>query len=147
MLEKLKKHIMEGDFNLARSLYEKGDYETLEHDIHVIAYDTENVATYFFILELLFHKNEAQLHYIACSLLANPLVYIPGAYYMAYNHILQAIELDSDNLKYKENLLLFYSIPDKILKRETAIEIANSILRIDPENKAANSVIDLHLLS
>lgn len=141
MLEKLKNYIMEGDFNLARSLYEKSDYEILEHDIHVIAYDTENVATYFFILDLIFHKNEPQLHYIACSLLCNPLVYIPGAYYLAYNHILQAIELDSENLKYKEYLLLFYNIPDKILKREEAVEVAKSILKIEPGNKAANSVI------
>jgi len=142
MLEKLKKHIIDGDFNLTRLLYDNKDYEVLEHDIHVIAYDTENVATYFFILDLIFHKNQAQLHYIACSLLSNPLVYIPEAYYLAYNHILQAIELDSDNLKYKENLLLFYSIPDKILKREEAVEVANSILKIDPENKAANSIIN-----
>lgn len=142
MLEKLKKYILEGNFNLARSLYEDKNYDILEHDIHVVAHDTENVATYFFILDLIFHKHEAQLHYIACSLLSNPLVYIPGSYYLAYNHILKAIEQDTDNLKYKENLLLFYNIPDKILNREKAIEIANSILKIDPENNAANSVIN-----
>lgn len=142
MIEKLQKHIIEGDFNLAQVLFDNKDYEVLEHDIHVIAYDTENVATYFFILDLIFHKNDAQLHYIACSLLINPLVFIPGAYFLAYNHILKAIELDSNNLKYKENLLLFYHIPDKILNREAAVEVADSILKIDPDNEAANTIIN-----
>ena len=89
MIDTLKKYIMGGDFEKARIICENKNSETLEHDMNVIAYDTGSVATYFFVLDLLFRKEEAQLHYIACSLLINPLVDIPGAYYIAYRHILK----------------------------------------------------------
>ena len=141
MLEKLKNYIFEGDFDLAKDLCDNMDYGELEHDLIVIAYDTESVVVYFFVLYLISHKNKAELHFIACDLLINPLVDISGAYYIAYEHILKAVEIDSNNQKYKENLLLFYHIPEKLLPKEEAINIAKSILKACPDTTAANSII------
>jgi len=142
MIEKLQKYILNGEFELARQLYCDINYTILKNDIHKISYDTENVATYLFILYMIFHKNEAELHYIATSLLINQFVYLHGAYYIAYNHLLKAIQLDSNNIKYLENLLLFYHIPDKILKKEEALRIANQIIKICPNSKVANSILE-----
>lgn len=142
MIKKLKDFILEGDFELGRTLCNNSNYQELEKDMLSIAYDTENIATYFFVLDMIFHREEAELHYIACTLLINPFVYYSGAYYIAFDHILKAIELDPDNLKYKENLLLFYHIPDKILGLKKAIEIANQILEYYPDNGAANAIIN-----
>jgi len=142
MLDKLQEHILDGEFDLGRSLYKKENCEMLEHDILVIAYNTDNIATYFFILYMIFHREEAELHFIACSLLINPFVYIQGAYYLAYDHILKASILDPHNLKYKENLLFFYHIPEKILGINEAINIANQILKVCPTSSAAKSIIN-----
>jgi len=141
MIGKLQQNILNGEFELGRQLYDRIDYETLKHDIHIIAYDLNDISVYFFIADMIFHKEDAELHYIAASLLINPFVYIQGAYYMAYNHLREATTLEPSNVKYMENLLLFYHIPDKILKRKEAIKIAKSIMSACPDSKAAKSII------
>lgn len=43
MLKDLKQYILDSEFQLGIKLYENVGYEQLEHDIMVIAYDTENI--------------------------------------------------------------------------------------------------------
>lgn len=88
------------------------------------------------------YEEDALLHYIATLLLIHPLVYFPGAYYVAYNHLLKVIELEPDDWGHQELLLFFHEIPDQIVKKEEAIEIARNILKVYPESGPALSIIN-----
>lgn len=49
----------------------------------------------------------------------------------------EAVKLEPENMDYKEGLLLFYAIPDKILDVDRAKKIAKEILDVDANNKTA----------
>ena len=46
------------------------------------------------------------------------------------------------SIKNKEFILFFYNIPEKIISYEYAKELAEDIIRHDPDNEVALSVID-----
>jgi len=116
--------------------------EKLENDLVEIVYETENMGVYFFVLDLIANEECAELHSIAFSLLCNVFNCIEGAYYLAYNHMKRAVEMDKDNYEYKEGLLLFYHVPEKILDKNEAMKIANEILLIALENPVANAILN-----
>ena len=108
----------------------------------IIAYDTESISTYLFILDMLFENESAELHSIASGLLANVFTYVQGAYYLAYDHMLKASHLEPDNYEYLGGLLLFYYVPEKILEKDDALIIAKKILSINPESVVSKEIIN-----
>lgn len=142
MKDKLISFIKENEFREARKMYLNEPFNQLEKDIIEIAYDTEDVGVYFFVLDCIEYEESAKLHSIAFDLLCNVFNFISGAYFLAYNHMKKAVELDYNNYEYKEGLLLFYHLPEKILSKEEAINIALEILKEKPDNQAANSIIN-----
>lgn len=141
MIEELKKYILDGEFEVCKKICNNITYQQLEDNIMLIALETDNISTYFFILHMLFEKESAELHSLASSLLSGVFTYIPGVYYNAYSHMLKAVQLSPNNYEYMEGLLLFYHIPDKIIDKNTALRIANEILNINPKSESAKSII------
>ncbi len=47
----------------------------------------------------------------------------------------KAIELEPQNIAFKEYLLSYNSLPDEVLSDEEALEIRKQILKVNPENK------------
>lgn len=68
-------------------------------------------------------------------------VTLDGAYAAAFYHAKECVRLEPGNLSYKEFLLFFYEIPDKLLDREMALQIAREILNEEPNRQVARKLI------
>lgn len=133
--------ILRGDFLTAKELASQMDMETLNDNLFLIAYDEENITPLGFINFLLVKEETSEYHYIASFLLSMALNYLEGAYQIAFHHAKRAVELTPNDISYKEYLLFFNTIPDKLLNNEEAQEIANEILEYEPTNKTALSIV------
>ncbi|MBT2696635.1 hypothetical protein J7E79_04275 [Bacillus sp. ISL-40] len=145
-MEDFKQAIKKGEFVKAKQLSKTMDLEALTETLFLIAYDDETIAPYGFANYLLFDKETSELHYLASFLLCMGLNHLDGAYQTSFFHAKRAIELAPEDISYKEYLLLFFEMPEPLLSKDEATKIAKEILKVDPENKAALSVIngDIH---
>ncbi|WP_342601071.1 hypothetical protein MHB48_08740 [Psychrobacillus sp. FSL H8-0483] len=133
--------ILLGDFVKAKELASQMDMDSLRETLFLLAYDNENIATYGFISYLLLEEETSEFHYIASYLFSMALNHLEGAYQTAFHHAKKATDLSPNDMSYKEYILFFNAIPDKLLGNEEALGIANEILKNEPNNKVALSVI------
>lgn len=140
-MDDFKQAIVKGDFSKAKYLSIHMDLETLTDTLYLIAYDDETITPYGFVNYLLLDKESSELHYLASFLLSMGLNHLEGAYQTAFFHAKKAVELSPNDISYKEYLLLFYEIPEQLLTKEEATDIAKEILEEDPENKASLFVL------
>lgn len=94
------------------------------------------------VLELIYEHENAFWNSVASTLLSQAFCYIPGAYRMAFKHMEKAMLLEPTDVNYKEGILFFYVIPDKLLEFEKAKIISEEILSIDPNNATAKKIIN-----
>ncbi len=113
------------------------------HDIIVEkAYEDEDIIYISFYKFMLNTNNKnAQLHYLLAELLTIVFNFLPNGYLLAYKYIKIARTLDSNNLSYKEFILLFNELPEKYLLDKEAIHIAREILTIDSNNVTAKNCL------
>jgi tetratricopeptide (TPR) repeat protein len=141
MKEKLESLIILGNMEEAKDVFKEMNYVEARDVLLEIGYDRESITPYSFICSLLCEKESANLHYLASEILVNPLCFLAGAYNAALYHARRAAQLDPNDISIKEYLLLFYNIPDKLISKEEAIEIAREIVNKVPNNKAALDVL------
>ena len=55
--------------------------------------------------------------------------------------MLKVVELELENIAFKEYLLIYNSLPDKILSGEEALEIRKQILEVDPMKKQSDGIL------
>ncbi|MGG2028300.1 hypothetical protein AB1282_21595 [Gottfriedia sp. S16(2024)] len=137
-----KDAILSGDFNRARELSSNMDGESLLEALFLIAYEEESIAPYGFANFQLLEEETSENHYVISFILSMALNYLEGAYQTSFHHAKKAIELSPYDISYKEYLLYFNALPEKLLKNEEAIEVANLILVKDPTNTTALKVIN-----
>jgi tetratricopeptide (TPR) repeat protein len=135
--------INECNFSEAKELYLKIDKNVSRDALMDLAYSTESIVVYSFILDLIVNEESADLHYLASEIMSMPLNYITGAYNVALYHARKAIELNPEDITLKEYLLLFYNIPDKLISKKEATEIAKEVIKKIPDSKAAFELINL----
>uniref|UniRef100_UPI0025A9E659 hypothetical protein n=1 Tax=Thomasclavelia cocleata TaxID=69824 RepID=UPI0025A9E659 len=63
--------------------------------------------------------------------------------YAGFYHQKKAVELEPQNIDFKEYLISYNSLPDKILSDEETLEISKQILKADPNNKIVKQHFDL----
>lgn len=141
MKEKLKSLIILGKMKEAKAVFKEMNYDEARDIILEIGYDTESIAPYSFVCTLLCEKESANLHYLASEILVNPLCFLVGAYRIALYHARSAVRLAPNDITFKEYLLLFYNIPDQLINKEEAIEIAREIVKKVPDNKHAVDIL------
>ncbi|TQR27196.1 hypothetical protein C7Y47_23550 [Lysinibacillus sphaericus] len=141
MNNELKNNILDGVFKLAKDIANKMRLEDLESDLMEIAFETDNIATYFFIINMLNEDESAEIHAIGATILSTAFSHINGSYNLALNHMRKAMQLDPNNITYKEGMLLFYNIPEQLITRTEAIELAGEIIKINPENQHAKDIL------
>ncbi|MGG4267247.1 hypothetical protein [Peribacillus simplex] len=137
-----EQEVISGNFVKAKHLSLNMDIDSLRDSLFLIAYDNENLTPYGFVNYLLFENETAQLHYLASFLLSMALNHLDGAYQTAFFHATRASELEPNDISYMEDLLFFYGIPDQLLSKRRANDIAMQILKKDPDNKVASSVLE-----
>lgn len=62
---------------------------------------------------------------------------------LAFTHSLKATKLSSD-IKYKEWLLIFATLPHNFMKVYDILKISEEILEIKPESSIANTIIQMY---
>ena len=141
-IEKIfKKCILKAEFSKAENLMKKITIKDLDEILFSLAYDKETINSYGFLCHILKKHEKAVYHAIASVLLSNAVNYLPYVYHLALFHQRRAVELEPTNVGYKEYLLYFNDIPEKVLSDKEAIKIAKEILVLDPKNEVASRVI------
>lgn len=138
----IKEYIIAGKFIEARKIAKKSDLTTLGSELLNLAYDTENVAFYFFLLDWLFDEESAELQQITSTLLSSGLAWLAGSYKLSMNHLKRAIQLDPDKVEYKLSMLSFYEIPERLLSLAEAKKFAAQILEVYPDNTRALQILE-----
>lgn len=137
--EMLFQMLSNGDVDHAAKLIKIVDRELQNKEIRDIllevSFKKESIVPYIVITKLLIEEESANLHDFASILLSNALCWIEGAYYAGFYHQKKAIELEPQNVEFKEYLLMYNTLPDAILSDEDALEIRKQILAIDPNSK------------
>lgn len=137
--EMLFQLLLDGKIDEAGILIKNIDRELLNEEIQdillEISFSKQSIVPYTVIFKLLLEDESANLHAFASTLLSNPLCWIEGAYYSGFYHQKKAVELQPQNVAFKEYLLSYNSIPDAILSDEEALEIRKQILKTDPNNE------------
>ncbi|MFC7372932.1 hypothetical protein ACFQPF_14845 [Fictibacillus iocasae] len=141
-MRSFEKELISGHFEKAKHLSSHMDLECLTESLFRIAYDRQSLAPYQFVHTLLLEKETAELHYAASFLLSMALNHLEDAYQTAFVHATRACELAPTQTSYLEHLLYFYELPEPLLSKDQAMEIAARILEYDPNNKAAASVLN-----
>lgn len=137
----LKHNILEGNFKKANDISKKMSLNDLENELLEIAFETDNISIYFFILDLLNEDANAELHEMASTILSTAYSHVVGSYNLALNHMRKAMYLDPHDITYKEGMLFFYNIPEQLITKAQAIELAKEIIKINPENERAKEIL------
>lgn len=138
MINNFLENVRIGKFKEAKACFKDMPFEQMHNTLIDLGFKTEFVPLYTFLNFLLMEKETAELHYCAAMLIAQCFVYIEGSYSMGLFHARRSVELAPGDSSYKEYLLLYYSIPDKLLSLEEAIVVAKELEVQDPGNVAAN---------
>lgn len=140
MTEKIKEYILEGNYQLAENICEKLDPSDVYNEILMLAYDMDSICVYSFIQYMISKTNSIVWNELAMEVMIHILCYIEGAYSAALFHARELLKLEY-NAKNLENILFFYDIPEKLIKKSEAESIAKELLNIEPDNKAAQHIL------
>jgi len=140
-IKRINELILNYKLEEASKLLQEISLDFFANKIISLAYKNSSLLYYSFIEFLINQNQNAEYHSIASQLLSSSLCHFNGAYQSAYFHALKAIELEPENIKYKEFILFFYEIPENILSFEKAQEIANEIIKTEPQNIVANQIL------
>jgi hypothetical protein len=141
LAKKIKLMLENNEFRKLQTLFESTKPNLWEEELLDITYDTGNLAAYTIICMMLIEQESPKLHSLASAMLVHALCHINGAYASGYYHMLRASILDPKDVGYKEALLFFHKIPDQLLSKKRAIELALEVLEKDPTSKAADDII------
>lgn len=139
------KYILEEKFRVAHEKYERMDFSEFKKAIEINAFDNPSSLYYDFLSYLLNIKESEELHSFASELMATSLCYLENAYQKAFYHANKALEYKQNYIQNLEWLLFFYSIPDKLVSKEKAIETVIRILKEDKTNKTALNFVNNYL--
>ena len=134
--------LADGKIDEAGELIKKLDGKLVNEKIQdvllKIAFEKQSIIPYIVVLKLLIENESACLHAFASTLLSNALCWIEGAYAAGLYHQKRAVELEPQNISFKEYLLSYNSLPEELLSDEDALEIRKQILKEEPDNKTVN---------
>lgn len=131
--------ISSGDFYSAKQILQAIPSETVINFLIDLAFETNLVGIYSFVLFLLLEKESVFFHDIAIGILSVSMW--EGANAAAFLHARRVVELSPMDIKQQEHLLTYLGTPDCIMSYEEAINIANEILAQDPTNNTALNTI------
>ena len=133
--------ILEENVTKALAAIKELNENELEQMLTQLAFETQSLAVYGLIIGLLLESETAQKHAIAEKILSLPLNFIEGANCSALYHLRRAIELDSDDIEFKQVLLSFHKYPDQLVGKAEAIKVAEEILSKRSDSKIAKRIL------
>lgn len=133
----LQQLVRECQFGAASQLALNEDGGEVEESLLALAYDDKDLRAYAFVCSLLANAHSERWHYLASLLLSQPLCHLPGAYPISFYHAQEALQLAPEDVELKEYLLFFRDVPDRLLEEKKAIQLAQEILTVKPDSRAA----------
>lgn len=132
--------LMHAEYEEAAEILKKESKDRIRDILLTIAYESESIAVIGFSAYMFETAHDFFWCECIITLLVNPLCHIEGAYALAFHYakLLAAHERSEENL---ELLLFFHCLPEKPLTDSDAVRIAEEIIALHPENKAANEVL------
>ncbi len=140
ILKKIKELIFKGDFEEARKSIEKYEYNYIKDTFILYTYETENISIYSFAMYMYNIYSEIIWLKIAIDILIYSLNHLEGAYSVALFHSRELLKKQK-NVENMDRMLFFYNLPDELISYKEAENIANEILKLDPDNEIAISVL------
>ncbi len=128
-----------GKIDKAKEILLKKDF--VPEEIEKWVYNTSNITLYTLAASMLINEESAGEHQWASYLMAMPLCAYNGAYSLGLFHARRALELDPNNVDYKRFLILFHDIPERLIKKNEAIRIAQEVLQEDPDCGVSKNVL------
>lgn len=129
--------VLEFKFDEASKLLVNLDELTITSAIDDLGHDKPGVLAYVFVSYLISHDEKAIYHHVASILMSGAFCHFPEGHLAGYYHARRALELDPTNIQFKESLLYLRVIPEKILGKEEAIQLAKEILNEKPDSESA----------
>ena len=140
MIEKLRLNLLQGKYKEVAETCKNMDTESIRDMIMNIAYNTESIYVYSFVQYMINKTTNVSWIKLAIDIMLNPLCFMEGAYSVALFHARELL-ITEKNVENLERILFFYNIPEKLIEEEEARYIAKEILIMEPNNKAALSVL------
>lgn len=141
MYEQLIDLIYHGKYKEAAEICSNFTLKELNEKILSTAYDSNNFCLYSFSLYMFTTSNKLEWLEIAVSLVIGPLCFVEGAYSIGLFHTRQLIEKEL-NKKNLLSLLFFYTLPEKLITTEEALDTATKILEFDSYDQTALKIIN-----
>ncbi len=132
--------LIQGKISEAEKLI--GKIENMPYEVEYWVYRTGNITLYTLALEKLLEKESGEGHYFASYYLSMPLYFYDGAYSLALYHARRMLALDPTNVDCKRYLITFYEIPDRLIQLDEAVQLAQDVLKEDPECTVSKRVIE-----
>ena len=138
----IKKHVLNGEFELVRQLMSETDFMEFEEAYISSAHEVESMMFYTCILDMIKVEESSELHDLAFLLLVYPLSEYEGALDSAYYHAASSIKrTDGNEVKSLLQMLLLHAIPEPVISDKKAFDVAKRILKLDPSNNVARNVL------
>lgn len=140
MIEKIKRGILQGKYENIEKLCEEMELNQIRDILLRIAFDTGSISVYGFVQYMAQSSGKEKWIELMIEILMNPLCHIEGAYSMALFYSKEVLKKarTAGNL---ERIIFFYEIPEKLISYEEAKEIAEEIIKLEPNNKTACSIL------
>ena len=137
----IKKHVLNGEFDLVRQLMSETDFMEFEEAYISSAHEVESMMFYTCILDMIKYEESSEMHDLAFLLLVYPLSEYEGALDSAYYHADASINLlTAKKLKvcYKCYYCMRYQ---HLLFQIRRLLISPSKFKLDPNNNVARNVL------
>lgn len=136
MIHFMKTNLLRGNYENVAKICKDMDADNIRDILITIAYDSENISVYSFVLYMIKKTENAIWIELAADLMMNPLCFMEGAYSVALFHSRELLFMKR-SIRNLERILFFYNIPEKLVDKEEAQFIAKEILKKDPQNLVA----------
>jgi hypothetical protein len=142
-IQLIKRLLLAFDFEQVYSLLSSKTEDEIEACLLSLAFDDDCLLVYTYLNSRLIVEESSKLHYLASVVMSFALNHLKYGYEVSFYHAKRALELDLTDVKLKIYMLIFYSIPEKLLSHDEAIILAREIYDVDKNNLAAQMVLGL----
>ena len=141
-MTELERFILSANYDSAELLYREMSFDTFSSTMIAGAFDQPSFSYYTFLASLLIKQEEVRIHHLAVELLILPLCHIEGAYFSALYHVRKILYLtNGKDLAGMEMLLFLSEVPDQVVAKEEASQVAQVLLTLDHSNQIAREYV------
>ncbi len=133
--------IHQAHYNEAKKLISIMPYDQRYQFLIDQAIETGSIAIYTFVCFLLSEQESTGLHHCAAGILNHGLCYLKGATSASLLHAKRAAEISPNDITCQQELLSYFGMPEQVMTKDEARNIAKNILSKDSNNPEALNIL------